>query len=264
MSDTPQSIDAALRGSAPEIGNPLPLTVELHRGVIDPTSGEWQTRAEVRELTGADEEYLASLEAKPSTTYADYTAALLKRAVVSIGSISISETPDVIEQLIIGDRDELFMAIVKCTYGNTREYNVTCPSCDGKNDVIVDLNEDFKVLKTEVNLQAPIPVKLKNGKTFKVRLPNSGDSVYVSKHGNSTAAQNTLMLARCVLLTDEDLKGRSPEDWAKSLNVADRSALVKAMLDIKVGPQLGEVNVQCAHCSANMPLSITWMSLLFG
>jgi hypothetical protein len=264
MSENAKSIEAALKDPAPEIGNPLPTTVDLHRGLFDTVSGVWQTTAEVRELTGADEEYLASLEAKPTTTYVDYMNALLRRNVVSIGNFLIEEHPELVESLIIGDRETLFMAIVKCTYGVDREYNVTCPKCEGKNDVVVNIDEDFKVEKPEVDIQSPIPVKLRNNKTLKFRLPTGGDSAYVAKHASSIASQNTLMLARCVLLEPEDLKGVSPEEWAKNLSLADRNKLIKAILGIKVGPQLEEVNVQCAHCGHNMPLSITWMSLLFG
>jgi hypothetical protein len=259
-----QSIESALKDPAPEIGYPLPATVELHRGLFDQTTGTWQTAAEVRELTGADEEYLASFEAKATTTYADYTSALLKRAVVSVGSVNIEESPEVIEHLILGDRDTLFMAIVKATYGVNREYVVKCPSCENKNDVVVNLDDDFPVSSTDKDIQGPLTTTLRNGSSVKFRLPNGSDSVHVAKHATNTAAQNTLMLARCVILSPEELKGKSPEDWAKSLNIADRSKLIKAILEIKVGPQLEEVNVQCAHCGINMPLGITWMSLLFG
>ena len=166
--------------------------------------------------------------------------------------------------MILCDRDTLFMAIVKATYGLEREYVVKCPSCENKNDVVVNLDEDFPVLSTTEDIQGPLTATLRNGKTVKFRLPNGSDSVYVAKHATTTASQNTLMLSRCVILSPEELKGKSPEDWAKSLNIADRSKLIKAILEIKVGPQLEEVNVQCAHCGINMPLGITWMSLLFG
>ena len=125
MSQQP-SVEALLKDPVPEIGYPLPSQVELHRGLFDQTTGTWQTTAEVRELTGEDEEYLASFEAKATTTYADYTSALLKRAVVNIGSFQMSDSPDVIDQLILGDRDTLFMAVVKATYGHTTPPYRTC------------------------------------------------------------------------------------------------------------------------------------------
>jgi hypothetical protein len=263
MSDQ-QNLDSLLKDAAPEVDNPISGMVALQRGLLDPVSGVWQTNAEVRELTGADEEYLAGLESKASTTYAEYMTALLRRAVLSVGSIDVQEAPDAIDQLILGDRDILFMAIVRCTYGYEREFNVKCPTCEEKSDVIINVDEDFPIQTTDIDIQSPITTKLRNGKEVKFRLPNGADSSYVAKHGNSTATQNTLMLSRCVILNAEDTKGKSPEVWAKSLNLADRNKLIKAILDIKVGPKMGEVNVQCAHCGSNMPINITWMSLLFG
>jgi hypothetical protein len=137
-------------------------------------------------------------------------------------------------------------------------------SCGEKNDIVVNLDEDFPIQETDIDLRSPIPVKLRNGKVINLRLPTGADSVHVSKKAGNSAVQNTLMLARCALVNHEDLKGHSPEEWAKSLNMADRAKLIKALLDIKVGPKMEEVNVQCAHCGVELPISLNWMSLLFG
>lgn len=264
MAQTTQNVDDLFKEAAPEIGLPLSTIVELQRGLPDPASGEWQTTAEVRELTGADEEYLASLEAKTNVSYAEYMTALLKRAVVRIGSIDVSEHPDAVDNLIIGDRDTLFLGIVKCTYGVEREYTARCTTCEEKSDVVVNMDEDFPIQETSSDLHSPVTVKLRNGKVAKLRLPNGADSIFVGKASSTTAAQNTLMLARCVLPDSDVLEGRTPEAWAKSLGMADRAKLVKALLEVKVGPKLEGVNVQCAHCGAEMILSLNWMSLLFG
>ena len=264
MEQQAKTLDSMFTDPAPEIGQPVSVLVDLHQGIQDPETLEWHAIAEVRELTGADEEYLASLETKPTTTYVDYMSAMLKRTVVNIGGISVSARPDVIEQLIVGDRETLFLAIVKCTYGYEREYEVTCPKCEGKNDVVINLDEDFPMQFPDIDLHEHIKVKLKGGQEVSLRLPNGGDSSYVAKHATTVAAQNTLMLARCLIPSTTVLRGKTPEEWAKSLNVADRSKLIKAILSIKVGPNIGEVNVQCSHCGTNMPLNMTWMSLLFG
>lgn len=258
------SVEAMLKDPVPEIGLPLPSSVTLQRGLLDSVSGEWQTVAEVRELTGSDEEYLSNLESKANVSYMEYMTALLRRAVVRIGSLSVENDPDLVDQLIVGDRDLLFLGIVKCTYGEERDFRVACTSCNEKNDVVINLNDDFPVQEPNVNLQEPLVVKLRNGKSVKVRYPNGGDTIWVSKQGNSVAVQNTLMLARCVLLTEEELGGQSKEVWAKNLGIADRGKLIKALLEVESGPKLEGVNVQCAHCGADMPVYLNWMSLLFG
>lgn len=264
MEQQAKTLDSMFADPAPEIRQPVSVLVELHQGIQDTETLEWHSIAEVRELNGADEEYLASLETKPTTTYVDYMSAMLKRTVVNIGGISVAARPDVIDQLIVGDRETLFLAIVKCTYGYEREYEVVCPKCEGKNDVVINLDEDFPIQIPDIDLHEHIKVKLKGGQEVSLRLPNGGDSSYVAKHATTVAAQNTLMLARCLIPSTSVLQGKTPEEWAKSLNIADRSKLIKAILSIKVGPNIGEVNVQCSHCGTNMPLNMTWMSLLFG
>lgn len=263
MSPTPdKSLDTLFKDPFPEMDPPLSTLVNLQLGVVDPRTGEWATKAQVRELTGEDEEFLAGLESKGNLTYAEYMTALLKRAVVSIGDIEVQDDPLIIEDLIIGDRDNLFLGIVRCTYGVEREFNVKCPSCEEKNLVTINLEEDFPRQEPGIDLTEPIEVKLRNGKTIKVRLPNGSDTAYVGKHGNSVAAQNTLMISRC--LVDTDTGGLTPEKWAAKLNVADRTKIVNAILDVKTGPELKEVNTHCASCGVNMPIALNWVSLLFS
>lgn len=262
MSTAQTSIDNLLKDDVPEIGLPLPSIAVLQRGVFDPASSQWETTAEVRELTGAEEEYLASLESKAAITYAEYMTALLSKAVVRIGDDPV--TKEMVENLTIGDRDILFLAIVKCTYGKTREYSVRCPMCDERNDVLVDLDEDFPLQVPSHDIQTPVEVTLRNGSVVKLRLPTGGDSAYVGKHSTTTATQNTLMLSRCALLNEADRKGKTPEEWARNLSISDRNKLIKALLEVKAGPKMEGVNVQCAHCGENMPINLNWMSLLFG
>ena len=121
-------VNEAIHDDPPEVGEAAPTTVSLMRGVIDPESGEWQRTATVREMTGEDEEELARLSNLEDLTYADYTSAMLRRAVLSIGTQTIGGNPDTLENLIIGDRDLLFMGVVKATYGNLRDFSVTCGS----------------------------------------------------------------------------------------------------------------------------------------
>lgn len=266
MGSPQQSIDALLKEDAPEIGMPLPAVAQLQRGFVDPFTGEWSTEVEVRELTGADEEYLASLESKATVTYADYMTALLSRAVVRIGGTEVDSAlaKDAVESLTVGDRDILFLAIVKCTYGKEREYHVKCPHCDESNDITIDLDTDFPLQQPSRDLRTPISVTLRNGKTVRLRLPTGADSAYVGKHSTTTATQNTMMLARCVLMSEAERDGISADAWAKGLSLADRSKLIKALLEVKAGPRMEGVNVQCAHCEENMPINLSWMSLLFG
>jgi len=258
-----ESVNEAIREPVPEIKEQESLLVHLQRGIVDPASGTWHTDAEVREMTGIDEEYLAGLESKNSITYSDYMVALLKRATIRIGSINVSGTPSVIDNLSIGDRDTLFLGVIKATYGRTKDFIATCPHCSEDNDVVMNLDDDFPIQNPNVDLRSPIEVILRNGTVVKLRVPTTGDSSYVGKKVQTSSAQNTLMIARCILWENSDAP-RDIEAWAKSLNIADRNKIVKALLDVQAGPKLGVVNVPCAHCGEEMTIRIDWISLLLS
>ena len=251
------ALDAALSDPVPQIAAPPNPTVELYVGVADP-SGDWQKTAMVRELTGEDEEALASFEAKGGIGYADYMSFLLRRSVESIGHINVKQDPGVIDNLIIGDRDKLFMAIVQATYGTTREYQVDCDACGQSNDVFVDISTfPEKTLKKGVGPK--VSVSLRDGTAVEFRLPNGHDSIEATKSAKTTAEQNTFLLARCVT----NVSG-NPTAWAKELGMSDRSKLIKTLLDAQPGPEIGEVEARCADCGENFKIMLDWASLLFG
>jgi len=258
-----ESFNTAIQDRVPEIANPEPTTVTLMRGVIDVGSGDWQTVAEVRELTGADEEYLARVEAKQNVSYAEYMSALLRRATLSIGNIDTQNNSAILDHLIIGDRDALFLGIIKCTYGPERTFITTCRACDQKNDITINIDEDFKYDKPSIDLRKPIPVTLKNGSVVNLRLPTGADTAYVANHATNAANQSTLMLARCTVWEDGS-KPDNTEEWARSLSILDRNTLVRTLSDLNVGPKIGEVNVHCAHCQEPIQIRIDWISLLLG
>jgi len=239
---------------------PLSTQVLLQCGAF--YEGTWHTEAEVRELTGEDEEYLAGIETKSDITFSEYLSALLKKAVVKIGDIPSSAIATAVDNLIISDRDLLFVGIVRATYGKEREFTTRCPSCREKNDVVINVDDDFPVQTPNIDLRNPIEIKLRNNQIIKMRLPNGLDSALVGKSSTSVASQNTLMISRCSVWEED--KPSDIEKWAKSLNIADRAKLVKALTDVTAGPKMEGVNVQCAHCGYDMPIRVDWISLLFS
>jgi len=252
------ALNAALSEKVPEIKEAPTTSVELIRGVFNQETNSWETEAKVRELNGFDEESLASMDSR-NVVYAEYMTFLLKRAVISVGSVSVAENPSVIENLIIGDRDILFLKIIEATYGNTREYQVQCMSCKASNDVIITL-DTFKNREVEHDAKLPLEYTLSDGTAIKMRLPNGMDSQIVAKKAKTTAEQNTLMLARCI----QEPVMHNPIEWAKNLGLKDRNALVKVLLDSQPGPEIGEVNAQCATCGEDLNIVLDWASLLFG
>jgi hypothetical protein len=257
------AINDAIRDPVPELRESEGLIVTLQRGIVDPASGIWHTEAEVREMTGEDEEYMSGIEAKGTLTYSDYMVALLKRTVVRIGTLDIATNHTILDNISIGDRNILFLGVVKATYGKLKEFQATCVDCSKDNDVVMDLDDDFPLQEAEVDLRAPISIKLRNGKVVKLRIPTTGDSATISKKAHTASEQNTLMISKCAVWEDTD-RPKDVEKWAKSLNVADRNKMVKAILDVKAGPKLEEVKVPCAHCDQEMIIRIDWISLLLS
>jgi len=262
LSALAQSANAALEDPAPFIDSTPPTDVQLIKGLFNEETREWETTAVVRELTGEDEEALATFDAKEDITYGEYLVHLLQRAVVSVGSQEVKNNKDIIDKLIIGDRDVLFLAVIRATYGRTREVQLTCGNCGGSNDVTIDLEEDFKMEKTDKDLYAPFIVTLKNGEVLSFNMPTTGDSRYASKKAKTSAEQNTYIIARCLQLDEGNHISR--EDWAKKLNVADRKKIIKAITSVQPGPRMGEVETQCAHCEQELIVVLDWVSLLFS
>lgn len=256
------AVNNAIQDPVPELHPVESVLTNLQRGLIDPATGTWHTDAEVREMTGADEEYLASLEAQESITYAEYMSSLLRRAVVRVGSIDISKFPESLDGLTIGDRDILFLTIVKATYGTEKTFQAECSSCEKTNDVTINLNEDFPIIEPSVDLRSPIEVPMKSGLLVKLRVPTIADNTAVAKTGKSVAEQNTIMLSRCSVWGED--KPSDVVEWARNLNYADRNKLVKTLLNITAGPKIGEVNVPCAHCKSDLTIRLDWISLLLG
>jgi hypothetical protein len=253
--------NSAIADEVPSIDKSPDTSVKLLRGLLNPETLTWETTAEVKEITGEDEEVLASLDSKEDLSYSDYLNELLKRAVISIGSLSIAKNPHLIDDLLIGDRDLLFLGVVRAAYGRAREMQLTCGTCQKDNDVTIDLIDDFKVETNNVDLTQPISVVLKNGEEVLFSYPTSGDGRYASKKGKTVAEQNTLIIARCLI---DSMDRDSRESWAKKLNIADRKKITKAITSVQPGPRMGEVETQCAHCDTNLTVVIDWVSLLFG
>lgn len=261
---TADAINSAIEDPVPSMGNVPDTLVELMRGIYDSDADKWHTLAEIRELNGEDEEYLASLEKKKGLLYAEYMNALLSRAIVRIGSLEVDGTrgEKIVSKLMLADRDLVYLNIIKATYGNEREIKASCNKCGTLNDVVLELDKDFPITYPDFDIKDGIKVDTSSG-TIRLRLPNAEDSVEVNKIAKTDAEVNTAMLSRCAIWPS----GEAPDNplrWARSLGMKDRKKLVDALLHVEIGPKMKEVNTQCASCDEEMTLLLDWVSLLFG
>ena len=266
MSDTAvaEAINEAIADPVPHMQRPLNNQIELLRGLQETVDGEvvWHTVATTKELTGADEEYLASIENEEGLTYTEYMSAILERAVVSIGGLKVSDIKGVINKLILSDRDMLFLAVLRSTYGTEREIRAMCSKCGAVNDVVIDLDEDFKITRPDFDVTQPLEVTV--GKTtYQLRPPNGEDTIAAQKVAKTDAELNTVMLSRCSVFGE--ISPQDPLEWARNLNVNTRRKLTNALLDLdELGPDLKGVETHCAECGIVMPILLDWVSLLLS
>jgi len=256
-------INSAIADPAPEMSPSLDTSVELFRGVYDADSSTWYQTAVVRELTGADEEALSSLQNKKGTTFFEYMSAVLSHSLVSVGPHSPKSQPHLVNKLILPDRELLFLATVRVTYGTERQMNVRCPKCGGLNDVVINLDDDIPIVRPDLDFKEPIEVKLTKGKSIRVRMPNGEDTTESQKDTKTDAEVATRLLARLAIFDD----GHEPADrlaWSKSLSIADRRLIAQTLVNLEAGPKMEEVETQCAHCESVLPVALDWVSLLFS
>ena len=262
---TADAINDAIEEPTPHMAAFPDTTAELIRGIYDSDKDKWHTEVEVRELTGEDEESLASLEKKKGLLYAEYMTALLARAIIRIGDLEVpngSRGEAIVNKLMLADRDVAYLAVVKATYGNARTVHVPCPECKTMNDVTLELDKDFPIKYPDFDIHKGVEVETSKG-TIRLRLPNGQDSIETSKSSKTDAEINTAMIAQCAVWADGD-RPESPMGWARGLRMADRKKLVDALLEVEIGPHLEEVETQCASCGKDMPILLDWVSLLFG
>lgn len=245
--------------SAPVLTPALGNEVTLIRGLWSEDLQKFETEAVVRELTGEDEEFLASVETKPNVSYGDYMAAILSRAVVTIGSIKVTG-PKVLDTLLPGDRDLLFLQTIKTTYGVERTVQVICPKCNKKSDVVIELAKDFPNRLPDFPIDKPVQVQGRKV-LYKFNLPSISD-VSAASVAKTMAESNTIVLSRCAVFDGDEPADRLA--WARSININDRHKIIDFLLSIELGPKLKEVDTHCSHCDEEMPIALNWVSLLLS
>jgi hypothetical protein len=250
-------IDAAM-GVAPEIDAPRENHVLLAHGIK--RDGALIRDAEVRELDGEDEEALA----KAGPNWIRFLDTVVSRGTVSIGNVTM--TKDIADELLVGDREDLVLAVRRATFGPTLEITEhVCPQCQSKSALKIHLDSI-----PHVELDDPEDVRrlieLRGGHIAEVRFVNGGDQKAVYADPEATVAQtNTLLLARCITSFD----GASVEPGGravalvKKLGIADRKKILKHLFDNAPGPRFDKIEYTHDACGSviKLPLGLADMFL---
>ncbi len=228
---------------------PAESLIELPGGFVN-GNNEVVYTAEVRELTGADEEAIA----KASTT-GKALITLLERGLEKIGD-DVPTSYD-FDSLLSGDRDAILLGIRKMTFGEDLELTATCRSCDTKQEITVNLTKDVPVRELKDSDGArQWEMKTKAG-VVTVNLPNGIVQKKLYDVFDKTSAEvNTILLSGCIVSLD----GRPVfgSNVALGLSVSDRSSILDEIVKRNPGPRLGEVTKTCQACEEviELPLSL--------
>lgn len=227
----------------PQINAPSDTTVELPGGYITPT-GEVIRTAEVRELTGRDEEFISK-----AGSMGKAILAVLQRGTVKIGDIKADDK--VLDELLAGDRDALLLGIIKATFGPEAEIPSYCGGCQEVKTVSVNLVTD---IKTKI-LANPVEdrfftVEGRHGDIL-VQLPNGKVQKELINNADKTSAElNTLVLEKTVLkINGKDVLSKLQ---VQNLGVADRRKVTEEMNKRAAGPQFEDLTVSCPDCDSEV------------
>lgn len=242
-------------GSVPTITIPsLPDTnIELPGGFYDPLDDQLVTTAEVRELTGADEEAIVKI-----TEPGKALMTILEKATVSLGGKPADK--ETLSMLLAGDREALLLAIRRVTFGNEVELEAVCSRCPELQTFVVNLEKDveMKVLDDRIN-DRRFTLNLKVGKV-KVALP-TGDTQnkLVNASNKNTAELDTLLLSNCVIeINDVPVLGQAQ---IRNLGIKDRRSILEEIANRNPGPLLSEVKKACKTCGQEVELPLTLADL---
>jgi hypothetical protein len=227
-----KALTEAPKERMPEIVSPSDTTVELPGGYVN-AAGEIIRTAEVRELTGKDEEIISK-----TNNLGKAVLAILQLGTVKIGNEVATEK--LLDELLIGDRDAILLGILKVTFGNTVKIPVFA---DGEEKLVeVDINADIKtkILTDPVNDRVFI-VKGKNV-DYTVKLPNGVVQREMINNAEKTSAElSTLVLENTLVRIGENPVYSKAQ--VQALSVVDRRKIIEEINKRAPGPQFEDVVV---------------------
>ena len=211
----------------------------------------------IREMTGADEEYVNRADIK--TNGAKVATALLSRCVLSVGTLtrkSVGNPKDwenIFKEMLTGDRDTILLELRRESIGDTIEVTHTCPNPDCKaklkTEVAIDelqINE-FDGLR-EIPFELPKGYRDNKGNVHKrgiMRRPNGLDGELLTPLAkNNIAKAETTLLTRICKFEDG---AYIDESVMASLSLKDRNYLQSLLNEHQFGVDM-TVDVMCDHC----------------
>jgi hypothetical protein len=245
-------------GPVPLIQNSLDPVIELPRGLM--YNGTWHTQVTVRELTGVDEEVLARVK-----TVQDMFDNVITLGTVRIGALEMGQMPfpdrqGMLQSLLLGEREQLYLAVVQATYGDQKTLKYTCPACEETQDLILTISEDFKPRHVEEVDHTEFRYVTSKGVDIAYRPAIGADQIEaLARKGASPAEQNTIILSRCIKTVDGQMV-LNPLEYARAMAMRDRTALLDLLIERQPTVDLS-ITINCAVCREEQTISLGWGDL---
>lgn len=230
-----------------DIEYPSDSLVLLPGGYVT-SAGEVIKTAEVRELTGKDEEYVGK-----APTLAKAFSGILEKAVVSIGDMPV--TSEVIDRLLVGDRDALLLGIYKATFGSQAEIQGFCGGCSEYKTVEIDVDQDISV-KTLNNPIEDRKFTVKGKKnTYLVSLPDGTTQKHLVNNSDKSVAELTTLLLEQTVLEINETPVLSKLQ-VQNINLADRRKIGEEISKRAPGPKFENIEVDCPDCEGKVVVPV--------
>lgn len=220
-----------------------PHLLELPGGLIN-RAGQVCRNVFLRELTGADEEALFSLQLSGSARVTQFLARVIEKVEGWDGPI----TEAIVADMHMGDRDYLLLRLRQRTLGDDVHQVMRCPGCSARVDV------DFKISELPVrrlpDRNTPWRLVLDDDTALTLRLPTGADQQVVENLALTNPAEaNTRLFARLILSVNN---GPAPtEAEVRSWPLKRRSALSAWLTDHAPGPDLF-LDLVCPECRGDL------------
>ncbi len=250
-----QEAQKVVAGSIPLIEAAPSLLFDLPRGRHN--ANKWETEVELRELTGSDEEALARFN-----DTADFFDGVLVYGTTRIGStqltdLSFPERQSILAELLIGEREQLFINIARVTYGNEKDIGHTCPSCGNEAETTVLISEDIEMPIMESPYTLSHTMVTSKGDTLTYRLAIGSDQMaLLKKKGASAAEQTSLMISQCVVKVN-DKPIIDPMGMARGLSMGDRRKLMDHLVEDQPSPDMN-LTMPCINCGYELTFPLSW------
>jgi hypothetical protein len=255
MQDQLRSAKEAIAGPVPIIADAPDVMLVLPRGLHH--KGAWQREVMVRELTGVDEEALAKVPDQLAFFSSVIALGVESLGEMPLGAMPLAERKHHLGELLLGEREQLFVKIAQVTFGNSKELGFNCTRCQTEQEVTLLLDTDFKPKEVEgvdVVLHQYTSTK---GDVLDYRAAIGADQEEaVAKKGTTQAEQNTIMISRCVTKRNGEIIV-DPLKFSRNLSIKDRQVLLKLLVDLQPSIDL-ELKTLCVACGGEQTIALGW------